>query len=613
MSNTFLRIKALVMALIAFTLSAFLVSCNEGDSLQADVSLHTSTPTQTVTPAKTDPYVVTGTPLNENTPTPSPYDTGSNIPTPDNTNKPYTPKQLDKTEGLPLSWTKLKEVQRDVMDQKQVTVILGQPSNTEEKGTISAFIKSGSSYYYVGDVCGYGVDDVNIWSQDITGNGINEVIISGPMGATYVKKKVIGYDTTSGGWLELLTSGYFEANDIDSDGKMELVETSTGSVPSYVIIYRWNNDHFESLNVTEATGNTYAIIHPWPLFFIESGDGVPIKKSQYYYYDKGKLVLLKESISDRLKYILPDSNKIMMTESHLNDLYTEQIDLARNEIYARHGYVFTKSEYKEYFMSKSWYNPDPSFSMEKLSDIEKKNAEFLKNYKERSFEKLILLESSNLSLDLNGDSIKENISFSCKQGSDTFTLVVNNTKFEGTGYNLDGEIYICDIDKSDRYKELAVTESGPSSDYATEFFLYDGKNLVSMGKIEGDAYFIKILENGTVVTQTRGRILQTWFYSDVYKLSNNHKLINVPKDLYKMNTFVRLKKPLNVKKSRESDETFKIPQGEIAVILRTDNKEWCEIMDSNGRIGWFALENYGHLKGTEMDTSEVFDGLCYAD
>lgn len=79
-------------------------------------------------------------------------------------------------------------------------------------------------------------------------------------------------------------------------------------------------------------------------------------------------------------YIIPYSSERKLTEADLVGLNKEQLGYARNEIYARHGYVFQTDTFKKYFESKSWYNPNPSFKDDSLSDIEKYNAGFIKDH-----------------------------------------------------------------------------------------------------------------------------------------------------------------------------------------------------------------------------------------
>jgi hypothetical protein len=51
----------------------------------------------------------------------------------------------------------------------------------------------------------------------------------------------------------------------------------------------------------------------------------------------------------------------------------------RNEIYARHGYVFNSADLKKYFGSQSWYKPINNNAAVKLSNIEALNVDILKS------------------------------------------------------------------------------------------------------------------------------------------------------------------------------------------------------------------------------------------
>ena len=54
-------------------------------------------------------------------------------------------------------------------------------------------------------------------------------------------------------------------------------------------------------------------------------------------------------------YILPDSDSRYYSASELAGLTDEQLVLARNEIYARHGRGFSDATIRSYFESQSWY------------------------------------------------------------------------------------------------------------------------------------------------------------------------------------------------------------------------------------------------------------------
>lgn len=75
----------------------------------------------------------------------------------------------------------------------------------------------------------------------------------------------------------------------------------------------------------------------------------------------------------------------MITEEDINGLNNDELCLARNEIYARKGRKFKDDDIRQYFESKDWYNPTieaDDFTNDMLSDIEKKNVEFIKSYED---------------------------------------------------------------------------------------------------------------------------------------------------------------------------------------------------------------------------------------
>lgn len=53
--------------------------------------------------------------------------------------------------------------------------------------------------------------------------------------------------------------------------------------------------------------------------------------------------------------IIPDSSKKAVDKIALGSLSRKELELARNEIYARHGWVFEREDLAEYFSYKSWY------------------------------------------------------------------------------------------------------------------------------------------------------------------------------------------------------------------------------------------------------------------
>lgn len=80
-------------------------------------------------------------------------------------------------------------------------------------------------------------------------------------------------------------------------------------------------------------------------------------------------------------YVFADSASRKLTSADLAGMTLEQLCIARNEIYARHGYVFSDKNLLEYFQQFSWYHPKGKagdLSSLSLSATEIANVDILK-------------------------------------------------------------------------------------------------------------------------------------------------------------------------------------------------------------------------------------------
>lgn len=68
-----------------------------------------------------------------------------------------------------------------------------------------------------------------------------------------------------------------------------------------------------------------------------------------------------------------------LDESLLNILCDDELKWLRNEIYARHGYVFSTKEIQAHFEKQDWYKPVSDNSQVKLSEKDQENVTILKN------------------------------------------------------------------------------------------------------------------------------------------------------------------------------------------------------------------------------------------
>ena len=84
------------------------------------------------------------------------------------------------------------------------------------------------------------------------------------------------------------------------------------------------------------------------------------------------------------EYIFPNSDKEYLTQQDIAYMTSEGIQQAVNEIYARHGRVFQKTDIASYFASKSWYHPVQGKTDDQIvaefNSYEKANVDFLAQY-----------------------------------------------------------------------------------------------------------------------------------------------------------------------------------------------------------------------------------------
>ncbi len=203
-------------------------------------------------------------------------------------------------EGLPKEeWVIAKSIYfGDLSNQIESTLHLYidnavSPDLRPGEGTIYGFLEHENKFFELGVISNYGIDDVNVNLTDRTADDIKEIEIEGLIGATYSELKIVSYNEINHQWENILTMGTPTVIDLDMDGKEELIAGSAGSLPPYIDIYKWNNDHFGKVDIAEATESDYASLSQINgTWLIETG---LIKNGKFfgnkiYKYEAGKLI-----------------------------------------------------------------------------------------------------------------------------------------------------------------------------------------------------------------------------------------------------------------------------------------------------------------------------------
>jgi hypothetical protein len=61
-----------------------------------------------------------------------------------------------------------------------------------------------------------------------------------------------------------------------------------------------------------------------------------------------------------------------ITLEMVEGLFVEDLKVLRNEIYARRGRVFKDAKLQKYFIAQAWYQPNPDFKDEQLTETNRK-------------------------------------------------------------------------------------------------------------------------------------------------------------------------------------------------------------------------------------------------
>lgn len=76
----------------------------------------------------------------------------------------------------------------------------------------------------------------------------------------------------------------------------------------------------------------------------------------------------------------PEASQRLLKPADVENMMKEDLEFMRNEIFARHGFCFSKKHLRQQFEMQEWYVPNTIDIKGFLTDIEKKNIELIKRY-----------------------------------------------------------------------------------------------------------------------------------------------------------------------------------------------------------------------------------------
>lgn len=341
---------------------------------------------------------------------------------------------------------------------------------------------------------------------------------------------------------------------------------------------------------------------------------------------------------DADQYIIPVSMTQTISADSLINMSDNDLWLARNEIYARHGRGFTNEYLQSYFNACSWYEKTAetdAFDESVLSQTEKDNLKVIqeaeKTYADEHPYPKEYKTGQKVMEDIDGDGREEEIRYDVKESGDyagySCILTVNGASYELCEYAAmvtpeTDCFYVTDINAYDDSLEIAVLDDGPSGDYVTYFYRYDGNTLEFAGEVTGFPFKEK---NGGINGFTgqsgiygtiRTDILETaylngywWYDSDAGKLEYMDTGMHRYQYFTPHRLYVDL--PLWEAMDQTSDQVT-VSSGQDVFFISSDAKEWIYVRAKDGTKGYIHVDGENISNAGRLG-SEVFSELNYFD
>lgn len=336
------------------------------------------------------------------------------------------------------------------------------------------------------------------------------------------------------------------------------------------------------------------------------------------------------------EYILPMSELKEIPEGILENMPANDLWIAQNEIFARHGREFKNNYLNNYFTSCSWYEPSvraDDFDENVLSETENRNLEKIAAQREKLEEATLYPQSCQFGkeyfYDLDGDGKEEKFSLRYSAEDETEVWEVSmvldgdmmlDLSSEEVYYfapNTD-EYYITDISPYFPGLEIAVMDYGMSDDLVTHFYTYDD-GLHYIGTIGGFP-FKKYMEldgcaqQGCVQGTMRTDLIHTCFsYANWYYDYENKELVLSQGDMYEMvpGGDYELKKDIELLRARDVTADKVTLKAQQVFFLETDGKEWIKLKGKDGTQGYIHITD-GMMDGVGEAPQDIITGLYFA-
>jgi|GEM_PF-2630440 len=315
--------------------------------------------------------------------------------------------------------------------------------------------------------------------------------------------------------------------------------------------------------------------------------------------------------------IFPNSDEELILWKDLVPLSLEQLAFARNDFFAREGYVFQKQKYIDHYDSLVWYEPDDTFTYDRFSEIQQVNIHLIQIAEARAGNGLLYIPSGT-TLDFDQDGDLEELTYEAPNEF-SMNIVLHDTD-DDRHWDIDctapfNKMYIGDILYDDGILDLFADEMGASDDYSSYVAGVTSEGFVERGMVSGSCDDVTLSGNGIISTSGRMHVMMTWYVHAKYVLETDGSLIYEAEPEYSIDDFpctAIVDVPMRSVKDTSMAPDLSIPAGTTAYLVSTDNIEWVKIRWGD-QEGWLHLTKFSTITDLDTYASMAFEGLIIAD
>ena len=335
------------------------------------------------------------------------------------------------------------------------------------------------------------------------------------------------------------------------------------------------------------------------------------------------------------QYEIPVSSILYLEPYHVVNLSNNELWIARNEIYARHGKVFQNEYLTAYFNACSWYEGKAGkteVTERELNEVEIANLKLIVSAeeayaKEHPYPKQYAV-GEEIEVSLYATQEKQRICYEVIPEGDweyNCILTINDKAYELADYvtmttPIEDVFYITDIAYYDEKLEIAVMDNGPSDDPVTYFFQYDGK-LHYIGEVQGfpfedygNNYFDGFTGQNIVIGTSQVNLIESAFVHTYYWYNASEGSLEQMERISSDYTWpdgheLYVDIPIYYSPDKKAP-LLTLQAGQTVYFISTDCKEWIYVRGASGIEGYIHVKN-GKISNIGLPAEEVFSELYF--